>query len=75
MKTPLVIAALALALVAPALPPAAADHVGPCWHEYIDAVLYSIGQSPKQILWNVGDAVRGCTDDVVCDVIDPCVLS
>ena len=77
MKTPLVVAALAAALVLPALPLATADHIGPCWHEYIDVVLYSVGQgaSPKQLLMNVGDTVDACTANPVCDIIRPCVIS
>lgn len=75
MKTPLLIAVVAAALALPALPTAQADHIGPCWHEYVEVVLYSIGQSPKQILWNVGDTVHACLDNPVCDIIRPCVIS
>lgn len=74
MNPLLAAALLAAALALPAVPTANAGHVGPCWHEYAEAVLYSIGKSPKDMLFTIGGTVSGCTDDVVCDVIDPCVL-
>lgn len=68
----LVLATLALLLL-PALP-AAADHVGPCWHEYADAALHGV-KRPREAVGVLLDTAYGCTGiDQLCEVMDPCIL-
>lgn len=62
LRTTLLVTAALLAVVAVA-PTANAAHVGPCWHEYAEAVLWFAldHRSARQL----GSDVGGCVDGTV----------
>lgn len=72
---------LALPFVAPS---ASAAHIGPCWHEYAEAVLF-IPFDARQNGWgyalgNAGQRIGGCIDGLfwwvgeVCHDADVCTI-
>lgn len=71
--------ALALSLVAALaiVPSADADHIGPCWHEYVEAGLaFALDHhSAKQLGMDVGACVDGTIDwlGIACESV--CVLA
>ena len=77
-RTTLLVAAALLFTTVAIVPTANAGHVGPCWHEYIEAALWFAldHHSVKQLGWDVG----GCVDGTVWYVCNgnpwfTCVLS
>lgn len=67
MRALLAVALASLALV-PLAAPAAADHMGPCTHQYAEIVLYGVLNAKNGGLKTIGPGVMACVKNTGGDL-------